>query len=413
MDRKRIVITGIGVISPIGIGKNQYWENLQAGKPGFKLITLFDTSDLKVRIAGEISNFNPKEILGPQSLMDLDRTTLLLLSAAKLAIEDSRIVINETTTNRIGVSVGTTFGSLHSISKFDRESLTEGPRYVNPSVFPSTVGNSPASRVSIRFQIKGFNATLSTGICSALDSMDYARDAIEFDRADTVLCGSVEDLNIQTFLGFYKLGYLAGTKNNTEVLSCPFDRRRNGIVFSEGAAVLVFQELSFALKSNVTIYGEVLGIGSCFDPVRFYKHNPKGDGMKEAMRLALSDANLSIRGIDCIFTNANSTKDADLIETESIKEVFSKDAQKIPITAIKSTIGESFSVSGGFATAAALCALKSNVIPPIVNYQEKDPSCDLDYVVKKSREKKLSRVMINAFNPSGSSISLILGKFQG
>jgi 3-oxoacyl-[acyl-carrier-protein] synthase II len=413
MDKKRIVITGIGVISPVGIGKDQYWESLQAGKSGFRPITLFDTLDLGVKIAGEITNFNAKEILGFQGLMDLDRATLLLLSAAKFALDDSRLIVDEATTHRIGVSVGSTLGNLHSVSKFDRESLTEGPRYVNPSIFPSTVGNSSASRISIRFQIKGFNATLSTGMCSALDAIDYARDAIMLGRADTVLCGSIEDLSSQTFLGFYKLKYLAGTKEKTEAISCPFDKRRNGIIFSEGAVVLVLQEFSDALKSNVKIYGEILGIGSSFDPSKFYKYNPKGEGMKEAMRSALKDANLRPEDIDCIFANANSTQDADAIETNAIKDVFGSCAYKIPITAIKSTVGEGFSVSGGFSTTSALGALQLGAIPPTINYNQKDPGCDLNYVVNKSQKKELSKVMVNTFNPGGANISLILGKFNG
>lgn len=410
MDKKRLVFTGLGVISPIGNSFSEYWDNLSQGRSGFKLITLFDTSDLKVKTAGEITEFNPKEYLGSQNLLDLDRATLLLLSAAKLALADAQLEINQDNTTRMGVSVGTTFGSVHSISKFNRESLSEGPRYVNPSIFPSTVGNSAASRVSIRFQIKGLNATLSTGLCSAIDAVDYACNTLRLGRVETILCGSVEDLNIQTFLGLYKLKYLSGVRDKTEVISCPFDKRRNGIVFSEGAVVLVMQNLDAALKSKAKIYGEVLGIGSSFDPVKFYKYNPNGDGMKEAMRLALKDAKLLGKDIGCIFANANSTLDADVIETRAIKDVFGSYAYKVPVTAIKSTVGEGMSVSGGFAMISALGVLQSDVIPPTANYEEKDPECDLNYVVNKCQKKRLSNIMINAFNPAGANISLILGK---
>ena len=334
MRRKRVVITGIGVISPIGIGKDQYWQSLSEGKSGFKPITLFDTSDLKIKMGGEISNFNPKEILGPQSLMDLDRATLLLLCAAKIAINDSELEINESNTRNIGVSIGTTFGSLHSISKFDRESLREGPQYVNPSIFPSTVANSPASRLNIRFGIKGFSSTISTGMCASLDAIDYARDLIDLNRADAIATGSVEDLSMQAFLGFYALSYLSGM-NNDKPSSCPFDKRRSGIILSEGAVVMILEELTIARSRKARIYAEILGIGSCFDSARFYNYNPKGQGMAMSMRLALEDANMSPKDVSCIFANANSTKDADLIETRAIKEAFEDKSYSIPITSIK------------------------------------------------------------------------------
>ena len=408
---KRIVITGIGIVSPIGIGKEEFWKKLFAGQTGFREITLFDTKDLKVKTAGEITDFKPKAILGEKGLMDLDRATLLLLSATKLALEDGGLQIDESNTYRTGVSVGTTFGSLHSISKFDRESLTEGPRYVNPMVFPSTVANSPASRISIKFRIKGFNTTISTGMSAALDAIDYANDFISLDKADTVVVGSVEDLAMQTFLGFYKLNYLSGLKGiSSDPICCPFDNRRNGIIFSEGATILILQDSEFAKKNNAHIYGEILGIGSCFDPAKFYKYNPKGEGMKMAMTKALEAANLSPKDIDCIFANANSTKDADVIETKAIKSVFGEYAYKIPVTAVKSMLGESYSVSGGFATIAALGSLGKGIIPPTLNYKEKDTDCDLDYVPNKSRKKELSNVMINSFGPNGVNTSLIIGK---
>ncbi len=409
MSKKRIVITGIGVISPIGIGRKEYWQGLSEGVLGFRPITLFDTSDLKVKVAGEISNFDPKSILGIKSTMDLDRATLLLSSAAKLALDDAKLEINNKNNKQIGISVGTTFGSISSISKFDRESLTEGPRYANPSVFPSTVGNSPASRVGIRFGIKGFNSTISTGMCAALDALEYACDFINLDRIDTVVVGSVEDLSIQAFLGFYKLNYLSGL-NGSKPLSCPFDKRRSGIIFSESAAVFILEKMSSSRERKAKIEAEILGIGSCFDPVKYYKFNPKGEGMIAAMRLALEDAQLMPKDIDCIFANANSTKDADKIETSAIKKVFGERAYNVPITSIKSMVGETFSASGGLSAVAAIEALNNEIIPPTINYEVKDSDCDLDYVTNKARQKKLKRIMINTFGPNGANTVVIIGK---
>ena len=205
---KKIVITGIGVLSPIAIGREEFWAGLFQGKTGFRPVTLFDTSPFRVNIAGEIKDFDALSFLGKKGLRDLDRSTRLICSAAKLAIDDSRIEITEDTTHSMGVSVGTTFGSLHSISQFDRSGLIEGPRAVNPSHFPNTVINSPASQVSIKFKIKGFNTTISTGFCASLDAVSYAADFIRLSRADVVLAGGVEELCEETFMGFHNLGCL-------------------------------------------------------------------------------------------------------------------------------------------------------------------------------------------------------------
>ena len=412
MDKKRVVITGLGVISPIGIGKAQYWQSLRQGKSGFKPITLFDTKNLKVRTAGEISDFKPKEILGNVNIMDLDRATLLLSSAVKLAIQDAGLEINESNTKQIGVSVGTTFGSLYSISDFDKESYRDGPRYVNPSVFPSTVGNSPASRISIIFKIKGFNTTIATGMSAAIDAIDYARDFLNLNKAKTIVVGCVESLSPQIFLGFYKLNYLSGLSGNPEPISCPFDKRRDGIIVSEGSVVTMLEDLESVKARKAKIYAEVLGTGSYFDTAKFYNYNPRGKGMKSAMELALKDAGLKPQDIDCIFANANSTKDADLIETNAIKEVFKEHAYKIPITAIKSILGETYSASGGMALAASLGALNEDFIPPTINLKVKDPACDLDYVCNKFRIKKMSKIMINTFGPNGANTVLIIGRIN-
>lgn len=412
MHKKRVFITGIGVLSPFGISKEQFWQNLFKGNSAFVPITLFDTRDLKVNIGGEITNFNPKEIIGDKGLMDLDRSTLLFLCAAKLVLNDAHLEVNQTNADRIGITVGTTFGNLHSFSKFDRQALTEGPRYANPSVFPSTVGNAAASRAGIRYQIRGFNTTVSTGMCAGLDAVSYSRDAIELDKADVVLAGCVEDLSFQTFMGFYKLKYMAGLKGEFDKpLCCPFDKRRNGIILSEGAAAFIIKE-SGSIEKTEEVYGEVIGTGECFDPAKYYKYSYKGEGMKQAMRCALEDADLSIRDIDCIFANANSTKEGDYIESKAIKEVFGRYAYSIPVTAVKSMIGESVSVSGGFQLAAALGALNKGLIPPTINFEEKDSDCDLDYVPNKAREKDLSCVMINSFSPAGANTSVILGKWK-
>jgi 3-oxoacyl-[acyl-carrier-protein] synthase II len=407
---KRIVITGIGVVSPIGIGKEDYWQALKDGKSGIKTIHLFDVSNYKVKVGGEVRDFDPAAILGKKGLLDLDRSTKLLLCSAKLALDDSKVEINDDSAPQVGVSVGTTLGSLHSISKFNRESIIDGPRYANPSVFPNTVVNSPASRVGIKFKITGFNSTISTGMCSAIDALEYASDFINFDRIHTGVVGAVEDFSIQAFLGCYKLGYLAGLKNR-EPKSAPFDKRREGIVFSEGAVTLVIEDLDKALERKAHIYAEVLGMGSSFDHGRPYKYSTSGRGMIRSMKIALERSELEPSDIDCIFANANSTKEADKVEVKAIKQVFGE-GTKVPVTSVKANLGESFSVSGAYSIAAALACFDKGFVPGLINYAEPDSDCDLNFVLKTKDSAKFSKIMVNTFSPNGANSVAILGKYN-
>lgn len=408
---KSVVITGIGILSTIGIGKEMFWDALFQGKTGFKKINLFDTTPFKVHVAGEITNFDPVSLLGKKGLRTLDRSTRLVNSAAKLAIEDAQLVITDENTHSIGVSIGTTFGSLHSISQFDRDSLIEGPKFVNPSHFPNTVLNSPASQISIRFKIKGFNTTISTGFCASLDAVYYASDFIKLNRADIVLAGGVEELCEETFLGFHNLGCLSGT-NSTDPICCPFDKRRNGIILSEGSAVLVLEEKGYAIKRNAEILAEVRGYGNSFDPEADRSFNHKGKGLKNAILIALEDAYLNPEDIDYISSSANSTKGLDRLETNVIKEIFGEYTFKIPVSSIKSMVGESFSASGALSLASAVGVINKRLIPPTVNYLEKDPECDLDYVPNKAREKNINNVLITSVDPYGQNTAIVLSRFD-
>src|SRR4030067_2873869 len=304
MNRKKIVITGIGVIAPNGIGKDQFWTALKEGRSGIKQISRFDTSGFKCKLGGEINNFNPAVFLGSKGLKNLDRTTRLLCSTAKLAIDDARLTINYKNTDDIGVCTGTTFSSLWNFAEFKKGAKKEGPIFTDASLFPGTVVNAASSQVSIRFNIQGFNTTISTGYTSSLDALKYAVDFIRLGRIKAVLVGGVESLSLVNFIGFYRLGFLAGIK--AYELSCPFDKRRNGIILSEGAAVIAVEDEEYAKKRKANIYAEVKGIGNCFDAFKMGKYNPEAEGLKESMIKAIKDAGLRITDIDCINASANS-----------------------------------------------------------------------------------------------------------
>jgi 3-oxoacyl-[acyl-carrier-protein] synthase II len=409
---RRIVITGVGILVSNGKGKEEFYRSLKEGKVGYGPITLFETGQFFVNMAGEVRDFDAKQYFGPKGLRLLDRSTRLLVAASKLAISDSAFKITGRNTRNAGVSVGTTLGSLKSIAEFEEVALREGPRYVNPGLFPNTVMNSPASQVSIWNNIKGFNTTISTGFTSSLDAMSYAADFIQMGRAKIIYAGSVEELSIHTFYGFHALKFLSGSRDGEAFINCPFDRRRNGITFGEGACLLAMEELDYARRRKAPIQAEVLGFGYSFDPYRINKYNPRGTGLKESIRNALEDAEVETKDIDYICANANSTPAADRIETEAIKDVFGKRAYEIPVSSIKSMTGECYSASGAFAAAACVGALNENFIPPTVNYQEADPDCDLDYVPNKSRPARLNKVLIITFGPNGSNSCMVLGRYQ-
>ena len=408
---KNIVITGIGIVSPVGTGRNNYWDAIFQGKSGFRPITVFDASSFTVSLAGEIPDFDPITFLGKKGLRELDRSTRLLTVAAKLALEDSALVITDENAPSTGVAIGTTFGSLHSIFQFDRVGLTDGPRLVNPSHFPNTVINSPASRVSIRFGLKGFNTTISTGFCAGIDAVSYASDFIRLNRADIVLTGGVEELCEETFMGFSRLGYLSGS-DHSDPLCCPFDGRRNGTILSEGAGVIVLEDEDHAVKRGVSILAKIAGYGNAFDPSADKGFSHTGSGLKKAIAYALKESSLTTHDIQYISASANSTPGLDRMETEIIKAVFGERAFSIPVSSIKSMVGETFSASGAFAVAAAVGAIQHGIIPPTVNYREKDPSCDLDYVPNKARASEIKHVLVISSDPYGNNSAIIVGKYE-
>jgi len=409
-DKKRIVITGLGVIAPNGIGKEEYWTALKEGRSGIKPISRFDTSNFKCKLAGEIYGFNPSHFLGSKGLRGLDRTTRLICSAAKLAIDDSGLSINGKNTDDIGVCTGTTLSSLWSIAEFTKEVIKEGPLFTDAALFPGTVVNAASSQVSIRFNIQGFNTTVSTGYSSSLDALKYAFDFIRLGRIKAVLVGGVESLSLANFIGFYNLGFFAGSKG--EELSRPFDKERSGIILSEGAAVVVIEDEEYAKERSANIYAEVKGMGNSFDAFKIGKYNSTADGLKKNMVQSLRNSELSTGDIDYISASANSVPEQDRLETKAIRDIFGRSSYSIPVSSIKSMIGETFSAGGLLQVAASVGSIVKGFVPPTINYKTRDDDCDFDYVDNKSRISRTKNVLINNFGPGGNNASLILSRYS-
>jgi 3-oxoacyl-[acyl-carrier-protein] synthase II len=397
---QRIVISGLGVICSNAIGRENFFEAIFRGGSGIKPVSLFDTAALKVKTAGEVKGFDAVGFLGSKGLRVLDRSIKLVASAAKLALDDAGLDFSNADTEDVGVVIGASLGGIHSICEFHRDATKEGPQYVNPALFPNTVINSPASQVSIKFNLKGFNVTISTGSSASLDAIKYALDFLRLQRARIVLAGGVEELCIETFFALYKIGALAGITGVE--LSCPFDKRRNGFIFGEGAGILVLETLESAKSRNAHIYAEVLGFGWGYGSYR--------QGLKKAITRALGEAGLRPSDIDYICAGANSTKVGDTIEEKTIKDIFN---DKPYVSSVKCMVGECFSATGAFQAASGIGAIDKQMIPATINCENKDSVCGRNYVFNKVQPAKVDKVLINSFGPAASSSSLIISKFAG
>jgi 3-oxoacyl-[acyl-carrier-protein] synthase II len=408
----RLVITGISILSPIGVNKDEFWSNLMNGVSGIKDITLFDVSKYRSKKAGEISNFDAKVFLGKKGIRHIDRTSLLASSAAKLVMEDAKITHETYTEEDLGIVIGSTYGSIDSISTFDLEALKEGPNYVNPMAFPNTVLNAPASRASIFCKATGLNSTISTGVTSGLDAVIYASDFLRLGRVKAVLAGGVHGLTPDIFWGAYRSGILSGCNDNTVEISMPYDKRRNGFVIGEAAALLVIERLEDALKRKARIYAEIKGYGNTFNPKKISHDNLDTEEGVRCISLAMKNAELNIDDISYISACANSSITGDRMETQVIKDYFGDYAKKVPISAIKSMTGECLDASGAMQCITSIMAINNGVIPPTINYQERDDECDLDYVSNKSRKLEVKNVLINDFSDTGNISSLIISKYS-
>ncbi len=408
----RLVITGISVLSSIGVNKDEFWTNLTNGVSGIKDITLFDVSKYKSKKAGEISDFDAKAYLGKKGIRHIDRTSLLVSSAAKLAMADAKITHEIYRADELGIVIGSTYGSIDSISSFDLEGLQEGPTFVNPMDFPNTVLNAPASRVSIFCNATGLNSTISTGTASGLDAIIYASDFLRLGRGKAVLAGGVHGLTPDIFWGAYRSGILSGSRNGHTEICAPFDKRRNGFVIGEAAALLVIERLEDALERNATIYAEIKGYGCTFNPDKISHDNIDTTQGVRCISMAMKDAGINSEEVSYISACANSSETGDKMEAKIIKDYFGEYADKVPVSAIKSMTGECLDASGSLQCVAGILAINNSIIPPTINYQEKDEECNLDCIPNNSRESEVKNVLINSFSDTGNISSIIISKYS-
>jgi 3-oxoacyl-[acyl-carrier-protein] synthase II len=412
--RRRVVVTGMGLVVPIGIGVETAWKNACEGKSGIGRLTRFDPEGFDTRIAAEVKGFNPELYIEKKEVKKMDLFIQYALAATKEAVEDSRLSITPENGDRIGVIVGTGLGGLPTIEKYHQILMERGPGRISPFFIPMLVANLAAGQIAIQYGAKGPNICLVTACATGGHCIGDAFRAIVYGDADAVIAGGTEaNITPLTVGGFNAMKALSTRNDEPEKACRPFEKNRNGFVIAEGAGIVILEELEFAQKRNARIYAELIGYGYTGDAYHITAPSPDGDGAIRCMRMAIKDAGLKPEDIDYINAHGTSTQLNDLTETIAIKKVFGDHAKRIPISATKSMTGHLLGAAGSTEAIFTILALRDGILPPTLNYEEPDPECDLDYVPNVARRQHLNTGMSNAFGFGGTNATLIFKKFTG
>jgi 3-oxoacyl-[acyl-carrier-protein] synthase II len=398
---ERICITGIGVISPIGIGKEEFLSSLRSGRSGIEEIKEFDIHFSRSKKAGMVRSFHPKDFILAGKLRRLDRASQFAIAASKLALADAQFAVSQEKSARVGVVLGSGFCGLSSSEEFHRGQVLKGFLDLNPMVFPNTVPNAPSSHVSIELGIQGVNCTLVQSYCTSEAAILFACHQLRKGKADLILTGGVDELSEFLFRGFSELHFLATDQGHGE-RSCPYDKMRNGLVLGEGAGILAIETEEHARSRGARIYGYILG----YDLVG---KSPKGDGTEDVARsikMALNGREDTAIGF--ISGAGNSSKGLDALEVQGVKKAFASQYAQIPVSSIKSMVGEAIA-SGGMRMVANVLSMEYDFIPPTINYLNPDPACDLGYVVNQRLDQEVGTILHLGISPEDCFSSILLG----
>jgi 3-oxoacyl-[acyl-carrier-protein] synthase II len=411
MDR-RVVVTGLGAVTPLGIQIDTVWERICHGASGINTITRFDTTDFPVRIAGEAWDFVPEQYLDKRDIRRTDRFVQFALAASQEAIQDAGLSITNANADRVGVYIGTAFGGLESLEAVHKQLLEKGPNRVSP-LFPAIVlGNLAAGQVSMRFGACGPNNSSVTACAAGAHSIGEAFHIIGRGAADVMIAGGTEAVITPLAVSAFGNMRALSTRNEApQEASRPFERDRDGFVMAEGAGILLLEELQHARRRGARIYAEIVGYGSAADAYHLTAPCPDGAGAVRCIQNALRDANLSADVVDHINAHATSTPAGDMAETLAIKTVFKARAHAIPISATKSMTGHLLGAAGAVESIFTILALRDGLLPPTINHQHPDPACDLDYVPNAVRQATVRTAMCNAFGFGGTNAALLFRKF--
>ena len=405
---KRVVITGIGVVSPIGIGHQEFWKNLVSGNSGISPMESLDLSKYESKKGAEVKSLNPEEFMGRKGLKYLNKGTKFLASSIKLALDDAGLNIDEELSNQTGILIGSSLGNFSQTTDYFHDIVRESPSELSPMQSYDVALNSSINYSSVFFKIKGFARTISSGFTSGTDAIGNAYKLIQSGKAKVIIAGGIEQISLDLYIIFYMRKLLARANGSGSETSMPFDKRRNGFIMGEGSYVFILEDLDYALSRESKIYCEVSGYGSLFAGNKKNDIDKRVKKARSAMQMCIDDAKLSTDDIDLINANGNSSELQDLVEAKAIKELFGERSEEIPVCAIKSILGECYGASGAMQTAASVLSIDNDLIPPTINV-EKAPECNLN-IINERLEKDVSSVLINSFDYSGNNSCLTVMK---
>jgi len=410
---RRVVVTGLGVVAPNGIGTETFWENLVAGVTGIDRITRFDASHHDSKIAGEIKGFDPLLYMEKKEVKKMDLFIHYALASAIMAIDDARLKFEESERSRIGTLIGTGMGGIPALEESHNVLLEKGPGRISPFFIPSIITNLASGQIAMRYGFRGPNSCVSTACATGNHAIGDSLELIKRGAADVMIAGGSEAvITPLTIGGFSAMKALSTRNDEPHRASRPFDKGRDGFVMGEGAGVLVLEELQHALRRGAKIYAELVGYGMSADAYHMTAPEPEGLGAIASMRLALEAARLSPEDVDYINAHGTSTPMGDTAETRAIKQVFGGHAYRLAVSSVKSMTGHLLGAAGGVESLATVLTIYHGLIPPTINYDEPDPGCDLDYVPNKARQAEVRVALTNSFGFGGTNATLVFRQYE-
>ena len=411
--KRRVVITGIGVITPLGTGVEKTWQGLLEGRSGIRRITHFDASSYPVQIAGEVPDFDPRDYIEEKEIKKMDRFIHFALAASEMALKDSGLEINQSNAERVGVIIGSGIGGLPMIEHYTKILNERGYRRISPFFIPMSIINLASGRVSIRFGAKGPNSAVVTACSSGSHAIGDAFKIIQRGDADVMIAGGSEAvISPLGIAGFTVMKALSRRNDEPEKASRPFDLNRDGFVMAEGAGIVILEALEKALERGAKIYAEIVGYGMTGDAYHITSPSPDGEGAARCIKAALQDAGIQPQEVNYINAHGTSTKYNDELETMAIKDVFGEHAYKLAVSSTKSMTGHLLGAAGGVEAVISVLSIYNNVVPPTINLENPDPECDLDYVPNQKREMTVNYALSNSFGFGGTNACLLFKKFE-
>lgn len=412
MGKRRVVVTGMGMISPLGLNLRSSWQAAVEGKSGVGYITHFDAKDYPVRIAAEVKGFDPTQYIEPKEVRKMDRFIQFAMAAAEMALQDAELKITPEIGERTGIVIGSGLGGLPVIEAYHKILLERGWRKITPFFIPMVIANLAGGQIAIKYRIKGPNLAVSTACASGNHAIGDAYRIIQYGDADIMIAGGTEAVITPLAVSAFAAMRALSTRNEEpEKASRPFDVDRDGFVMGEGCGLVILESLEHALKRGARIYAEMVGYGMSCDAYHITAPSPDGEGGAICMKLALKDAGVSPEEIDYINAHGTSTKQGDELETQAIKTVFGEHAYKLSVSSTKSMTGHLLGAAGGVEAIFTILSIYEDIVPPTINLDNPDPLCDLDYVPYKARKKEVRYALTNSFGFGGTNASILFKKF--